>query len=649
LSTLNDESLLVRNNNSLVMSDFYTEQGARGPTLSGVAGNPSGRVTISGPKVQYTPSAGASATFLTLNDYQGDVAIVGSQFYILPTYFPIVTTGTRVADLIFAGDSFYNSALSFPGSAYVTLHAFGNAAAGSMAPPADNYDSGTLGKMSTAFDDLQKLGNLDLALNFSHVGGGLRFGFNEGAGNVTFDLSGAGNTGYLVNSPIWTTGVRGSALKFDGINAFTYSPTVVGIPAANEVQTVAWWQRMTPTPNPEMVAVCLRNASTGVSFGYRAGQFGAWKHENGAWLVSATSPGVGHWHHCAYTFDGTTHRLYADGIQVAASTTSPSTSVPTVVHVAARGGWAGASNFAGDLDDIRIYQRPMTALEIQLLANTSNATFQPIFQADFNGAGGGTGGPGDVVSIGGAGTLGASAGSTYSITGMPIMGQGNFLNMVTAAAPNTSQKTVATFSPAPGASWNTLTSSLKPGAVSYTAFNGAFDVFVRPNSSANGDQLWFRPVDIDVRSGNTGLRMILNGVGNSLVFQLVSNSTSAFGADGSTWNASTELMTPAFTFTPGAVNHVAVTFQTNPATGQVTVKLFAVGSGAAIDTTSSTNLCGTLTFYANSSIIGPNVLGSGSWTMLSRSLVNWVTTNVDYDKVRIYNADPLLLPSITGN
>ena len=43
---------------------------------------------------------------------------------------------------------------------------------------------------------------------------------DEGAGTVTTDSSGNGHDGSLVSGPVWTAGVSGRALQFDGIDDY---------------------------------------------------------------------------------------------------------------------------------------------------------------------------------------------------------------------------------------------------------------------------------------------------------------------------------------------------------------------------------------------------------------------------------------------
>src|SRR5947209_939044 len=80
--------------------------------------------------------------------------------------------------------------------------------------------------------------------------------------------------------------------------------------------------------------------------------------------TDATSPltyNDGTWHHAAGVLRSGLAELYVDGVLVARDTTNPITSVRTSTltesgHV--------ASDFVGDIDEVRVYNRALTAEEI---------------------------------------------------------------------------------------------------------------------------------------------------------------------------------------------------------------------------------------------------------------------------------------------
>jgi hypothetical protein len=73
----------------------------------------------------------------------------------------------------------------------------------------------------------------------------------------------------------------------------------------------------------------------------------------------------GNWHHVATTFDGTTRRIYLDGVQV-------NSDVPGTNNASAANFRIGCTNnteyFSGTLDEVYIYNNALTAAEVQSLA-----------------------------------------------------------------------------------------------------------------------------------------------------------------------------------------------------------------------------------------------------------------------------------------
>ena len=282
-------------------------------------------------------------------------------------------------------------------------------------------------------------------------------------------------------------------------------------------------------------------------------------------------------------------------------------------------------------------------VDVALAAETSS----PAFQADFKGSGGGTGGGSDVATSGGTGTLGSGSGWTdTSINTSPFtVGSGNYVNFAVTAG-TTGRLYPATFTPtAVGNSWAAMAGSVKIGAYSYLTLNGGFDIFVRPNAISSTYDTWFRPVDV---GGGTPFRLIFNGSVTG-VLQLQIISTSSVFSNSSTFSTTyttTMSLTGALGglvnhFTLGAVRHLGFTFSTNASTGLVTMNAYGVDGTGAIDTTSSTNLLGSQTFYVNGATLLPSQLPSGGWSMAGDAgTATWPTTNVDYESVRLYNKTP---------
>ena len=83
-----------------------------------------------------------------------------------------------------------------------------------------------------------------------------------------------------------------------------------------------------------------------------------------SYLDSGQSPATGQWQHLAATYDGTVARYYVDGVEVAARATSGSVGTSNVWRIGAYGGTPGGF-FDGLVDDVRIYNRALSAGEVQ--------------------------------------------------------------------------------------------------------------------------------------------------------------------------------------------------------------------------------------------------------------------------------------------
>jgi hypothetical protein len=138
-------------------------------------------------------------------------------------------------------------------------------------------------------------------------------------------------------------------------------------------------------------------SSSGVSFGMNAGQFQAWAWGPRPLVSTSTTPSLGVWHHVAYTYDGTTHKLYIDGAVVSTSTAAPNAHAITRAQL---GSYNSGGSFNGGLDDIRIYNVALTATQVAALA-AGNAS---------DGATAGGGGTGGTCS----GVPAYVAGTTYA-------------------------------------------------------------------------------------------------------------------------------------------------------------------------------------------------------------------------------------------
>jgi hypothetical protein len=199
------------------------------------------------------------------------------------------------------------------------------------------------------------------------------YSFNAGAGTIAADVSGAGNTGTL-NGATWTASGRyGSALTFNGTNNQVTVNDANSLDVTTGMTMEAWvyptvapsgWRGIVIKEGPSTALYHL-HASSSRSNRPATGVFVAGKDRN---LFGSTRLTANTWVHLAATYDGTTQRLYVNGAEVASR--AQSGAIQTSANPLRIGGSTFGEYFQGRIDEVRIYNRALSVVEIQNDMNT---------------------------------------------------------------------------------------------------------------------------------------------------------------------------------------------------------------------------------------------------------------------------------------
>ena len=188
--------------------------------------------------------------------------------------------------------------------------------------------------------------------------------FDEISGATATDASGYNNHANAVNGAIWVSGRVNGALLFDGINDGLNLTNLASLGTGNTPHTIASWVRIDSLPQLRAWVLLLGKEGTGAHHwllnSNGVSQLGSWSGNQ----AQPTLP-VGIWKHIALTFDGSTLKVYIDGSLV--TTTNASFNLAGLPLTAASP-HLGESAFKGALDELRIYNRALSASEVGSLA-----------------------------------------------------------------------------------------------------------------------------------------------------------------------------------------------------------------------------------------------------------------------------------------
>ena len=201
--------------------------------------------------------------------------------------------------------------------------------------------------------------------------------FDEGNGISTADASGSANHGTLMGGTAWVQGFDGQALGFDGAKTYVVCGAA-GLPAANAPQSVTLWFNISEVPKnvQQFIHLEIPNGGSGVYVGFRDTKIGAWR-SGGWWLANANTPSVNEWHHLAYTYDGTTHQVFIDGVLSGSSTNPPDKGKPTAVELGRYDQGNTKEYYKGYLDEVRVYAGTLTSGDLRQMIPTDKIAKGP--------------------------------------------------------------------------------------------------------------------------------------------------------------------------------------------------------------------------------------------------------------------------------
>ncbi|MBU4348652.1 prepilin-type N-terminal cleavage/methylation domain-containing protein [Patescibacteria group bacterium] len=204
------------------------------------------------------------------------------------------------------------------------------------------------------------------------------WGFDEGGNSWAYDNSGTGNLGTLINAPTRTASTSckvGDCLTFNGTDNYVDVNSLDNYPNGKGYLTLSVWVKFTTSQNGKQIIGwwygqnnMLKVVNDKVYFYIDA--------DDALGVTHADSNSVlndGNWHHIVGTYDkdaGSNNTLlYVDGaVQTIKDTTTGTMVSTSKFNIGSMNdSGVGTYNFEGSLEDVRIYDRALSASEITQL------------------------------------------------------------------------------------------------------------------------------------------------------------------------------------------------------------------------------------------------------------------------------------------
>jgi hypothetical protein len=210
--------------------------------------------------------------------------------------------------------------------------------------------------------------------------------FDDGSGTMAADSSGNAHTALLSSGVSWVGGTNARAISANAANQDFVNIPAIDLSGTRAVTIAFWANRIYSTGGDDVLFEATRNyqnSTTGfvvLPDDYNChGIQAALRGNEGTTANCYSQPSSGVWHHLALVFDksqtgGNEVAFYIDGVlQTPSWNVSASTNTNSFgnepIYVFSRGGISQFSS--GTMDDLRIYNRALTAVQIQQIYDGS--------------------------------------------------------------------------------------------------------------------------------------------------------------------------------------------------------------------------------------------------------------------------------------
>ncbi|MHB8519117.1 MAG: FG-GAP-like repeat-containing protein [Limisphaerales bacterium] len=208
------------------------------------------------------------------------------------------------------------------------------------------------------------------------------------AGNGNAKDTAGGNDGALAGDVSFLPGEAGLAFNFTGGGKSVVIPDSAGLELTNQFTIEAWVNPATLTDDSHgggrgiVSKVGGSGGANGYQFGFYGGYtnlFGQFNTPGQAWpgyqvVAQLSTPlKTNAWVHVAWTYDQAAAMLYLNGVPVATNVIGPHPVATSASNLRISADDNGNLSFDGLIDEVSIYNRALTATEIQAIYNAGSA------------------------------------------------------------------------------------------------------------------------------------------------------------------------------------------------------------------------------------------------------------------------------------
>jgi hypothetical protein len=202
-----------------------------------------------------------------------------------------------------------------------------------------------------------------------------------GSGTTWNDLSRGGNNGLLVNGPTFDSG-NGGSIAFNGTNNYVVVSPSASIPIGAAARSISLWfyTNIATWANDSNTLFFYGAGSTGNAFGidfapYPAMEIFTWGGAGRDLTFNTTFLQVG-WKNLSVTYNGSnTILIYENGVYTNTLSLSSATTTPSSDVYIGSINQASFANFDGKIATTHIYNRALTATEVQQNYNATKSRF----------------------------------------------------------------------------------------------------------------------------------------------------------------------------------------------------------------------------------------------------------------------------------